>query len=95
VSNATTTTTAAIIGSAPGTSWSERLRLAALRAVRTLIQGTVAAFPTAGAGSAVLSADYWQVFLLAFLGAVVTAVASFLQNIASFLPADPTQRAAG
>jgi transposase len=95
VSNATTTTTTAIIGSAPGTSWNERIRLAALRAVRTLIQGAVAAVPTAGAGSAILSADYWQVFLLAFLGAVVTAVASFLQNIAAFLPTDPTQRPTG
>jgi hypothetical protein len=85
-------TTAAIIGSAPGASWSDRFRLAALRAIRTLIQGVVAAFPTAGAGSAVLSADYWQVFLLAVLGALVTAVASFLQNISTFLPEDPTQR---
>jgi hypothetical protein len=89
------TAAAAILASAPGASWGERIRLAALRASRTLVQGVVAAFPTAGAGTAVLSADYWQVFLLAFLGAVVTAVASFLQNIASFLPEDPTQRAAG
>jgi hypothetical protein len=52
-----------------------------------------AAFPTAGAGTAVVSASYWQVFLLTVLGALVTALASFLQNVSAFLPADPTQRA--
>jgi hypothetical protein len=86
------TTTAAIIGSAPGPEWRDRLRLALLRAVRTLLQGVVAALPTAGLGTAVLSASYWQTFLLALVGAIVTALASFLQNIASFLPADPTQQ---
>jgi hypothetical protein len=87
-----TMTTAAIIGRAPGTEWRDRLRLALLRATRTLIQGIVAALPTAGLGTAVLSASYWQTFLLALVGALVTAVASFLQNIAAFLPADPTQQ---
>lgn len=87
-----TTTTAAIIGSAPGTDWGDRFRLAALRAIRTLLQGIVAAVPTAGVGSAVLTTSYWQTFLLAVLGALVTALASFVQNVSSFLPADPTQR---
>lgn len=82
----------AIIGSAPGASWGDRVRLAALRAVRTLLQGIVAAFPTAGAGTAVLSASYWHTFTLAVLGALVTALASFIQNISLFLPADPPQR---
>jgi hypothetical protein len=88
-------TTGAIIGGAPGTDWGDRFRLAALRAIRTLLQGVVAALPVAGAGSAVLSTGYWQTFLVALLGALVTALASFIQNISSFLPTDPTQRPNG
>lgn len=90
--SASTMSATAIIGGAPGASWGDRVRLAALRAVRTLLQGIVAAFPTAGAGAAVLSASYWHTFMLAVLGALVTALASFIQNISSFLPADPPQR---
>ncbi|WP_028921990.1 hypothetical protein [Pseudonocardia acaciae] len=81
------------MGSAPGADWGSRLRLAGLRALRTFIQGVVAAFPTAGAGELVLSAPYWQTFAFALLAAATTAIASFLQNIANFLPTDPTQAA--
>jgi hypothetical protein len=61
-------TTSAILGGAPGESWPDRLRLAGLRAIRTLLQGVVAAFPTAGAGTLVLTSTYWETFLFAILG---------------------------
>lgn len=80
----------AVAGGAPG-GWGERFRLAALRALRTLIQGVVAAFPSAGAGVAILSTGYWTTFGYACLAALIVAVVSFGQNIASFLPEDPTQ----
>ena len=92
MTTSTGTTTAAIFGGAPGDTWGDRFRLAGFRALRTLLQAVVAALPTAGVGSAVLSAGYWQTFLVALVGALVTAIASFLQNIAGFLPTDPTQR---
>lgn len=49
------------------------------------------AFPSAGAGTVVLSTGYWQTFGYACLAALITAVVSFLHNAASILPEDPTQ----
>jgi hypothetical protein len=83
-----------LIGSSPspppGGGWS-KARLALLRATRTFIQGIAAAFGAAGPGSAILSTTYWRTFGVSCLAALVTGVVSFLQNIARFLPEDPTQ----
>jgi hypothetical protein len=85
----------AVFGSAPGDSMGDKLKLAALRALRTFLQGVAAAFPAGGAGAAILSTGYWETFAVAVLGAAITALASFLQNVASVLPQDPTQKAIG
>lgn len=85
----------AVVGSVPGPTTSGKLRLAFARAARTFLQGTAAAFASGGAGSAILSTGYWETFGVAVLGAAITAAASFLQNVASFLPEDPTQQSPG
>ena len=66
--------------------------IAALRALRTLIQGIAAAFPAAGAGIAVLHSTCWQTFGYSCLAALIAALVSFLQNVAGILPEDPTQQ---
>lgn len=83
--------TATLIGSSPGSTVAEKAKVAALRALRTLIQGIAAAFPAAGPGSAILSTTYWETFGYSCLAALITAVVSFLNNVATFLPQDPTQ----
>jgi hypothetical protein len=84
----------AVASSAPGVTWHDKLELAALRSLRTFFQGAAGAFPAAGAGTVLLTASYWQAFAFALLAAGIAAGASFLQNIASFLPQDPTQKPA-
>lgn len=49
------------------------VRSAGIRALRTLIQGVAGAFPAAGAGSAILTAGYWQTFGYSCLTAGITA----------------------
>jgi hypothetical protein len=70
----------------------QRLQLAALRALRTTLQSVAAAFPAAGAGTELLGAGYWRIFGYSLLAAGISGVVSFLNNIATFLPEDPTQR---
>jgi hypothetical protein len=81
----------AVVGSSPGTFW-QAVRLAALRALRTLIQGIASAFVAAAPGMAIFHSGYWETFGFSCLAALFTAVASFLNNAASFLPSDPTQK---
>jgi hypothetical protein len=83
--------THAIIGRSPG-SFPARLDTAALRALRTLLQGIAAAFPAAGAGTVVLQTTYWKTFGYSCLAALIVAIVAFLQNVAGFLPEDPTQQ---
>ena len=83
--------THAIIGRSPG-SLPARLGTAALRALRTLLQGIAAAFPAAGAGTVVLQTTYWKTFAYSCLAALIAAIVAFLQNVAAFLPEDPTQQ---
>jgi hypothetical protein len=85
-------TAAKLFGGSPGDSWRDRGQVALVRAMRTLIQGLAAAFPAAGPGSAVLSTTYWETFGYSCLAAAVTALVSFLNNIAALFPEDPTQR---
>ena len=87
-------TTATVLGSSPGATAADKARGAALRALRTLLQGVAAAFPAAGPGSALLGTSYWQTFGYSCLAALITAGVSFLNNVATFLPEDPTQRVA-
>jgi hypothetical protein len=82
----TSLTPAAIFGAAPGPTPKARLQQAFLRALRTLLQGVAGAFPTAGAGMAVLETGYWTAFGYACVAALIAALVSFLQNIADFLP---------
>lgn len=84
----------AIVGSSPsGTGgFGQKASLAGLRALRTLLQGVAAALVTAFGGEAAFDAGWGETFLFLLVSAVVTAVASFLNNIAGFLPVDPTQR---
>jgi hypothetical protein len=84
-------TAAKILGSSPGGTTGEKAKTAFYRALRTLIQGLAAAFPAAGTGVAILSTGYWHTFAYACLAALITAIVSFLQNIATILPEDPTQ----
>ena len=65
--------------------------MALLRSLRTLLQGIAASVPAASAGSAVLSISYWSAIGYSILGAFVTAFVALLQNVAKFLPDDPTQ----
>lgn len=80
-----------LIGSSPGQTAAGKLKGASLRALRTLLQGAAGAFPSAGAGTVVLSTGYWRAFGYVCLAALITAAVSFLQNVASILPQDPTQ----
>jgi hypothetical protein len=80
-----------LISSSPGQTVGGKLKSASLRALRTLLQGVTGAFPSAGAGTVVLSTGYWQTFGCVCLAAFITAIVSFLQNAATILPQDPTQ----
>lgn len=83
-----------LIGSVPdaaASGWGARLKLAGLRALRTFIQGVAGALIAGGPGSSALSVSYWEAFGVAVIGAAIAALASFLQNIATFLPDDPGQ----
>ena len=84
--------TNAVFGSAPGDSIGAKAKLAALRSLRTFIQGVAAAIPTGGIGSEILTVGYWEMFGVAVIAAALAALASFLQNIAIILPDDPTQK---
>ena len=83
--------TTALIGSSPGQTFVAKLKVASLRAMRTLLQGLASAFPSAGAGVIVLSTGYWETFGYACLAALITAGVSLLHNVATILPEDPTQ----
>ena len=80
---------AIILGSLPA-DIVDRLKLALLRALRTLLQGVAGAIPAAGPGSVMLSTSYWSALGYGCLTAVAAAVVSLLMNIADFLPEDPT-----
>ena len=82
---------ALVFGGSPGNSVGEKAKVAGLRSLRTLLQGVAGAFPAAGAGTVVLSTGYWETLGYSCLAAVVTALVSLLNNVASFLPQDPTQ----
>ena len=82
----------ALVGRSPGATLGQVLEGAALRALRTFLQGLAASFGTGAAGSEILSSGYWEVFGVSVLGAGITAVASFIQNAAKALPEDPTQK---
>lgn len=71
--------------------WKKRASLSGQRALRTFLQAVAAALVGSGPGSATLSVSYWEALEVALLGAVLTGIASFLQNMASFLPSDPGQ----
>jgi hypothetical protein len=81
---------AALLGSAPG-ELRAKLGLALLRALRTLIQGVAASLLTAFPGQTLFDVSYVEAFGFSVLAAAITALASFLQNVAGILPSDPTQ----
>jgi hypothetical protein len=81
-----------ILSSSPGKTLGEKAKGAALRALRTLVQGVAAAFPSAGVGTAILSKGYFLTLGYSCLAALITALVSFLNNVATFLPEDPSQK---
>lgn len=83
---------AVLFGSSPATSWGKKILLAFLRALRTFIQGTAGALVSAFPGQAFFDVSYWKAFGFSVLAAGITAAASFLYNVAGFLPDDPTQK---
>lgn len=83
---------AAVFGRSPGATFGATVKLAFFRAIRTFLQGVVASLGTGAAGTAILDASYWEAFGVSVLGALLTAAASFLQNVATFFPEDPTQK---
>jgi hypothetical protein len=85
------TVTEVLVGGSPGTKIADRIAPAFWRALRTLLQGIAGAFPSAGVGTVVLTAGYWQTFLFACVAALIAALVSFLQNVAAVLP-DPGQQ---
>lgn len=82
----------AVFGRSPGDSMGAKFKLAVLRALRTFIQGAAVAFGSAGIGTGVVDTSYWKAFQFAMVAAAITALGSFLQNVAKFLPEDPTQQ---
>jgi hypothetical protein len=84
--------TSVVLGGSPGEDFGEKAKLAFFRALRTFIQGLAASFGTGAVGTSILTATYWEAFGVSVLGALITAAVSFLQNIAGFLPTDPTQQ---
>lgn len=84
-------TVGVLLGGSPG-PWRSKVKLAFLRAIRTLLQGVAGAFPAAGAGTAILDATYWETFGYSCLAAGIAGLVSFIQNVANLFPDDPTQK---
>jgi hypothetical protein len=82
----------AFLGSSPG-AFFERVLLAFVRSLRTFVQGVLAAVVSAFAGMSIFDAGYGKAFSFAVIAAAITALTSFLHNVAGFLPDDPTQTA--
>ena len=83
---------ATLFGSAPSLGgWGRKVLLAFLRALKTFIQGVAAALVSAFPGEHFFDVSYLKAFGFSVLAAGITAGASFLQNVAGFLPDDPTQ----
>jgi len=76
-----------VLGGTAGTP-GQRAKQAAWRALRTLLQGIVGAFPAAGPGSTILDVTYWRMWWASVLVAVTAALVSFLQNLLSLIPSD-------
>jgi hypothetical protein len=82
---------AVVLGSsAPGDSVREKFKLSALRGLKTFLQGVAASLPTGGAGAEILEVGYWEMVGVAIIAAAFAGLASFIQNISTFLPDDPT-----
>jgi hypothetical protein len=80
----------AFLGSSPG-AFLERVLLAFIRSLRTFVQGVIAALISAFAGMGIFDTGYGKAFGFAVVAAAITALTSFLHNVAGFLPDDPTQ----
>jgi hypothetical protein len=80
----------AFFGSSPG-DFLERVLLAFIRALRTFVQGVLAALVSAFAGMSIFDAGYGKAFGFAVIAAAITSGTSFLHNVLGFLPNDPTQ----
>lgn len=82
--------TAILLGGSSANTILEKVRKAAWRALRTLLQGVVGAFPAAGPASTIVDATYWKMWWASVLVALTAAFVSFLQNVVSIIP-DPGQ----
>ena len=81
---------ATLFGGSPAATFLDKVKKAAWRAVRTLLQGVVAAFPAAGPASTIVNATYWRTWQASVLVALTASLVSFLQNVVSAIP-DPGQ----
>lgn len=82
--------TAQVLGGSPADTFSDKVKKAAWRGLRTLLQGVVGAFPAAGPASTIVDATYWTTWWASVLVALTGAIVSFLQNLISAIP-DPGQ----
>ncbi len=82
--------TAVLLGGSPSNTFVGKVTKAAWRALRTLLQGVVGAFPAAGPASTIVDATYWKTWWASVLVALTAAFVSFLQNVVSAIP-DPGQ----
>jgi hypothetical protein len=60
--------------------------LALMRSLRTFLQGVAGAFPSAGVGTVVLTAGYWETFGYSVIAAAVAGLVALIQNFAALLP---------
>jgi hypothetical protein len=65
----------ALVAPAPGKGVAGKAKTAALRALRTFIQGVAAALVTGAAGTAIATIGYWEMVGIAVIGAAITALA--------------------
>ena len=74
-----------LLGGPTGATSGEKISKALWRALRTLLQGIVAAFPAAGPGSTILDVTYWKMWWVSVLVAATTALVSLLQNLINLI----------
>lgn len=65
-----------------------KVGLACKRALRTFLQGVAGAFPSAGAGTVVLTTGYWETLGYSVIAAAIAGLVALIQNIAALLPED-------
>ena len=84
----------AFFGSSPG-AFFERVLLAFIRALRTFVQGVLAALVSALAGKSIVDTSYGKAFEFAVVAAAVTALHRSCTTSRAFCQRSDADRAAG